>query len=395
MFLKNFYLSVVLLSVFTITGCKDKTQKEGTFKSKYLKAEKERVLTRADEYKNKVPVTVTDSVSERSQGGKHDFYSEGDYWWPDPENPGGAYIRKDGLTNPDNFNADRKALIRLNQISGALASAYLVTGNKEYIKKLLPHLQAWFVNEATKMNPNLRFGQAISGVVSGRGIGIIDTVHLIEVAKAIEITERSGVASKKDIAIMKSWFRDYLTWISTSDFGKAERDNGNNHSVTWALQVAAFADLLKDKEQLNFCRTFYEKKILPEQMDEKGAFPKELARTKPYGYSIFNLDAMSSLCQILSTPQDDLFNYHTKNGKSISLGLKFLYPYLKDKSKWPYKKDVLHWEDWPVQQSALLFGGLAFKNEEYLQLWNSLDSDYSNPEVIRNMPIKYPLLWLN
>lgn len=394
MFLKNLNLFVVLLCIFAIFGCKNKSEKGEPHKTDYLKIEKERVLALASGYENVEPITVTDSLSERSQGGIHDFYSEGDYWWPDPKNPGGPYIRKDGLTNPDNFNADRKALIRLNQISGSLASVYLATGNKKYIRELLPHLRAWFVNEETKMNPNLLFGQAISGVVTGRGIGIIDTVHLIEVAKAVEIVVNAEVASVEDLKAIKAWFQEYLNWITTSDFGIAERDNGNNHSVTWALQVAAFAHLLKDKEQLEFCRDFYKETLLPEQMNEKGAFPKELARTKPYGYSIFVLDAMTSLCQILSIPEDDLFNYETKNGKSIALGLKFLYPYLKDKSAWPYKKDVLHWKDWPVQQPSLLFGGLAFNREKYLQLWESLDGSYSNPEVIRNMPIKYPLLWL-
>ena len=349
----------------------------------------------AEKYYNSAPFTVTNSICKRSAGGAHDFYSEGDYWWPDPKNPDGPYIRKDGLTNPHNFTADRKAMIRLNQIVGSLTSAYIITGDVKYLQEIIPHIKAWFVNENTKMNPNLRYAQAIKGVTTGRGIGIIDTVHLIEVAKAIEYLEAADMLTNNDLLTVKTWFKTYLSWLTTSSFGKAERDNGNNHSVTWAEQVAAFAHLLNDQEQLAFCRKYYKTVLLPEQMNAAGAFPKELARTKPYGYSIFVLDAMTTLCQILSTPEDNLFDYTTPDGKNIGLGLNFLYPYLKNKSSWPYAQDVLHWEDWPVQQPCLLFGGLAFEEKKYLELWKSLPSNYTNEEVIRNMPVKYCLLWLN
>lgn len=381
--------SCLLISLLLIIGCTSQTNGPDV-----AALEKERILRMAATYATARPITVTDSSSERSAGGKHDFYSEGDYWWPNLDNPDGPYIRKDGLTNPDNFKAHRRAMIRLNQIAGALTSAYLITGNKAYVRQLVPHLRAWFVDEATRMSPNLLYGQAIMGKVTGRGIGIIDTVHLIEVARSLGIIQDSGVLSERDVSAVKAWFSEYLRWMTTHRFGTEERDNGNNHSVTWALQVAAFAHLLQDEETLAYCRNFYKETLLPDQMNEEGAFPLELARTKPYGYSIFVLDAMTSLCQILSTPDENLFAYTTDSGKNISRGLEFLYPYLKNKEAWPYPQDVMHWEDWPVQQPCLLFGGLAFDRERYLDLWASLDSEYDNPEVIRNMPIKFPLLWL-
>lgn len=389
------YLKSFLLLVFVTGFCRGQDRDIEMKNFDPVDVERPRVLRMAEKYYNSAPVTVTNSICKRSAGGAHDFYSEGDYWWPDPKNPDGPYIRKDGLTNPHNFTADRKAMIRLNQIVGSLTSAYIITGDVKYLQEIIPHIKAWFVNENTKMNPNLRYAQAIKGVTTGRGIGIIDTVHLIEVAKAIEYLEAADMLTNKDLLTVKTWFKTYLSWITTSSFGKAERDNGNNHSVTWAEQVAAFAHLLNDQEQLVFCRKYYKTVLLPEQMNTAGAFPKELARTKPYGYSIFVLDAMTTLCQILSTPEDNLFDYTTPDGKNIGLGLNFLYPYLKNKSSWPYAQDVLHWEDWPVQQPCLLFGGLAFEEKKYLELWKSLPSNYTNEEVIRNMPVKYCLLWLN
>jgi hypothetical protein len=356
--------------------------------------ERSRVLINADAFLNELPETVTASFCERSVGTNHDFYSEGDYWWPDEKNPNGPYIRKDGLTNPANFTTHREALIRFSQLSGALASAYVLTNDKKYTDKLALHLKAWFMNQDSKMNPNLLYAQAIKGVATGRGIGIIDTVHLVEVTKAIRAIEHSSALSKAELEVIKSWFRDYLNWITTHEYGIAERDNGNNHSVCWTMQVAAFADLIKDTKTMDFCRNFYKTSLLPNQMDKDGGFPLELKRTKPYGYSLFNLDAMTSICQILSTKQDNLFAYTTPDGKNLELGIKFMIPYIENKSLWPFQHDVMYWDEWPVRQSSLLFGGIAFKNKKYIELWKSLKANVTTPEIIRNMPVRYPILWV-
>jgi hypothetical protein len=356
--------------------------------------ERSRVLKNADAYLNELPETVTTTFCDRSAGTNHDFYSEGDYWWPDEKNPNGPYIRKDGLTNPANFTTHREALIRFSQISGALASAYVLTNDKKYAEKLALHLKAWFVNQDTKMNPNLLYAQAIKGVATGRGIGIIDTVHLVEVTKALKVIENSSALSKAELEAIKLWFRNYLNWITTHEYGIAERDNGNNHSVCWTMQVAAFADLIKDTKTMDFCRNFYKKSLLPNQMDKDGSFPLELKRTKPYGYSLFNLDAMTSICQILSTKKDNLFAYTTPDGKNLELGLKFMIPYIENKSLWTFQHDVMYWEEWPVRQSSLLFGGIAYKNKKYIELWKSLKANITTPEIIRNMPVRYPILWV-
>ena len=75
-----------------------------------LAAERARVLAAARQYLQEAPVTVTASHSPRSAGGLHDFFSEGDYWWPDPDHPDGPYIQRDGMTNPANFVEHRRAL---------------------------------------------------------------------------------------------------------------------------------------------------------------------------------------------------------------------------------------------------------------------------------------------
>ena len=49
--------------------------------------ERPRVLAAALAFLKEEPVTVTASSSPRSTCGRHDFFSEGDYWWPDPATP--------------------------------------------------------------------------------------------------------------------------------------------------------------------------------------------------------------------------------------------------------------------------------------------------------------------
>lgn len=351
------------------------------------------ILQEADWALQQEPVTVTAQSSPRSAGGRHDFYSEGDYWWPNPKSVDSPYVQRDGLTNPDNFIAHRLAMIRLSRIVGALASAYKLTGDEKYVRHALTHCHAWFVDSATKMNPNLLYAQAIKGRYTGRGIGIIDTIQLIEVTQGLLAMINASSMNKADLAAIRNWFDQYLQWLTTHKYGKDEMNAVNNHGTCWVMQVAAFAKFTGNETLLRFCSERYKTVLLPGQMAADGSFPKELARTKPYGYSIFNLDAMATICQILSTKEDDLWSYTDADGKSIEKGIVFLYPYLSDKSKWPYGKDVMYWEDWPVAQPALVFGAKAFNESAWFADWKALDHNPEVEEVIRNLPVRHPLIW--
>ncbi len=367
---------------------------QNTFKTQATQILKVQVLKEAEWAMQQKSVTVTAESSPRSAGGKHDFFSEGDYWWPNPANPNGPYIQRDGETNPNNFVAHRYAMIRFSEIIGALASAYQITGDEKYVKQALVHLKAWFVNQETLMNPNLAYAQAIQGLYTGRSIGIIDTIHLMEVAQGIMVMEKAKSFDKANLITIKRWFADYILWLNTSKNGIAEKNAKNNHGTTWAMQTASFAKLVNDQPMLDSLRLRYRNVFLPNQMAADGGFPLELARTKPYGYSIFNLDAMVMLCQMLSTPKDNLWTYQTADGKSIKKGLEYLYPYIADRSKWPLKPDIMFWENWPVAQPFLLFGANYFGEQTWFNTWKSLDLKPTNEEVVRNLPIRHPLIWL-
>jgi hypothetical protein len=356
--------------------------------------DRKRILQAGKKYLHEPPLTITAYSSPRSAGGPHEYFSEGDYWWQDPNNPDGPYIQRDGMSNPDNFVAHRQALIRLSLIIPALASAYQITHQGEYAAQAAKHLKAWFLDEKTRMYPHLKYAQAIKGRVTGRGTGIIDTLHLVEVTMAIPTLERSGALQAAEWRGIKNWFREYLEWMTTHPYGIEERDTRNNHATCWVLQVAAFARLVGDLAKLDFCRKRFKETLLPGQMAADGSFPEELRRTKPYGYSLFNLEAMAGICQLLTSQQDDLWQYRLADGRCMRKAMEFMFPFIADKSKWPHAPDVMHFEGWPVRQSSLLFAGLAFAEPKYIALWQKLNPDPAEAEVIRNFPIRQPLLWV-
>ena len=365
------------------------------FEKDVIKILRKQILDEALLALTQQPVTVTAQTSSRSAGGKHDFFSEGDYWWPNPISVDSPYIQKDGMTNPDNFVAHRHAMVRYSRLMGSLGSAYKITGNDKYVQHALLHSKAWFVDTATMMNPHLLYAQAIKGRFTGRGIGIIDAIHLMEVVQALTVMQASPAMDKTILAGVKKWFDQFLLWLTTHKYGTDEMNAANNHGTCWVMQVAAFAKFTGNQSLIAFCRDRYKNVLLPNQMAADGSFPQELRRTKPYGYSIFNLDAMATICQLLSSDKDNLWTYQTSDGRSIKKGIEYLYPFIADKTKWPHKQDVMYWENWPVAQPFLLFGADAYKNKEWFDSWKKLDHSPKVDEVIRNLPVRNPLIWIN
>jgi hypothetical protein len=197
----------------------------------------------------------------------------------------------------------------------------------------------------------------------------------------------------RDAQATRRWFEEYLTWLTTDRYGIDERDTTNNHATCWVMQVAAFARYTGNRALMDDCRTRFKTALL-DQMAPDGSFPRELARTKPYGYSLFNLDAMATICRLLSTPGDNLWTYERPDGRGMRRAMAFMAPYIRDKRAWPKPPDVMYDEHWPMRQPSLLFAGLALREPSYLDLWSSLPADSEVEEVVRNFFIRQPLLWI-
>jgi alginate lyase len=359
-----------------------------------LARERARVVRAADRYLGEKPITITASSSSRSAGGPHDFFSEGDYWWPDPANLDGPYVQRDGMSNPDNFNDHRKYLMRLSVQVPALVAAWKLTGDRRYAAHAAEHLHAWFVDPATRMAPHLLYAQAIHGRFTGRGTGIIDTIHLVEVVRAAEVLDTAGIWPASEKAAVSGWFVDYVRWLTSHPYGIAERDAKNNHGTCWVMQVAAFAHFTGDQALLADLRTRFKTVLVPNQIAADGSFPEELRRTKPYGYSLFNLDAMATSAQILSTAEDNLWTFTMPDGRGLRRAMEFMVPYIRNRKGWPKPPDVMYDGEWPMRQASLLFAAISLDKPDYLALWSTLPADSSVDEVIRNFFIRQPVLWL-
>jgi hypothetical protein len=357
--------------------------------------DRERILKAATSALSLERITITQLRAKLSEGGSNDFYSNGDYWWPNPATSNGLpYVQRDGQTNPENFVEHRRCVVTLRDAVAALGAAYNVTGEDRYATKAAGLLRVFFLDATTRMSPHLKYAQAIPGVSPGRGIGIIDTLHLVEVPLAICAMEKSPDFPAEVLTGMKQWFAEYVEWITTSKNGNDEANAGNNHAVAFWLQVAAFSQLTGDKTKLAECRRRFKEVFVPKQMANDGSFPAELRRTKPYGYSIFQLDNMASLCQLLSTPEDNLWKWELLDGRGMRKAMEFLYPYLADKTTWPHKPDIQAWEGWPARQPCLLLAGLSLGEPKYIELWKKLPADPGDPEVRRNIAITQPVLWV-
>jgi hypothetical protein len=376
--------------------------------------ERPRVVKQAEVALTADVKTITAARNPKSAGGLHDFSSDGDYWWPDPKDPNAPYVQRDGMTNPENFVAHRQFLLSFGRNFDALAAAYALTRDEKFATAAVKHLHAWFVDPATKMNASLLYSQAIKGRFTGRSIGVIDTLHLAEVALGVEALRGAKAFPKDEEAAVTGWFREYLAWMTTHPYGVDESNAKNNHGTCAWLQIACFAHLTGDAEKLSAARARLKEVLLPNQMAADGSFPQELARTKPYGYSIFNLDVMTALAVVCSTPQENLMTWSLPDGRSLVKGVAWIAPLIADKNLWlktarrsvagkkgeteaaseSVKPDVMYWDDWPVRQPSLIFGALSSNNPTWLETWKKLNAEPTVEEIIRNYPIRQPVLWL-
>jgi len=418
-------------------SCEANGQPESPAYRLVAEQDRNRILEAASRYVHEAPVTITTFPTPRSPGGAHDYYSQADYLWPDPKHPGRPYLARDGQSNPDIFNEHRRCMVALSIQMPALTAAWLLTGERRYADRACDHLRAWFVTPATRMNPNLQFAQSGKGVSQGnspgivdsyyhflkaakemkRGIsygikgslyqfaramvgaplgtsyGIIDTLHLVEVARAASFLTPEMLTSQEGRAV-KAWFESYIEWLCHSKPGKQERDADNNHGMCWALQVAEFARFVGDHATRDEIYRRYRNILLPDQLAMDGSFPRELARTKPYSYSIFNFDIVAELCQSLKGLTPDPLTFRLPDGRDLNTAAEFIFPFIEDKSAWKRAPDVEHFHKLPVRSQGLLFSGIAFQKQAYIDLWKTLEPDPTDREVVRNYPIRQPLLWV-
>jgi alginate lyase len=286
------------------------------------------------------PFSVTHKNLLPPSGDKHDYLSIAPYWWPNPNTPNGLpYIRRDGEVNPErDQSSDRGRLDNMVQGVKTLALSYYFTGRDDHAAHAAKLLRAWFLDQATKMNPELKYAQAVPGRNSGRAAGIIETHGLPELIDAAVLLNGSKSWSELDHKHLQSWFNSYLSWLLESTEGKAEAKAENNHGIWYDVQVAALAIFVGHDESAKKVLTEFPAKRIAQQIEPDGRQPRELARTQAWNYSIFNLEALFNAASIADKVGIDLWNYRTTDRRSIRQALDWLIPFATGERKWSYKQ---------------------------------------------------------
>lgn len=281
------------------------------------------------------PVSVMEKKNIPPSGDKHDYMSLAPYHWPDPSKPDGLpYIRKDGQTNPEvKEYKDKEYLPLLCEHVSSLAQAWYFSGDKVYAEHAAKLLRVWFLDKATRMNPNLNFGQAMKGTNTGRGAGLIDSRHFIKLIDAMGLIEDSKYWTKDDREGMKKWFTEFLHWMQTSPIGMDELDAPNNHGAWYDAQRLAISLFVNDIDNARKIVASAQDR-LDKQMDANGSFPKEMERTISLHYSVFVMEAFFNIALMAEDLGIDLWNYTSPSGKSLRKGFETLKPYLLNEKKW-------------------------------------------------------------
>ena len=272
-------------------------------------------------------------------GNQRDYMSLAPYWWPNPHTSNGLpYIRRDGMVNPErDQTSDRKRLDNMIQAVRTLATAYFFTNGEKYGHRAAELLRVWFLDDATQMNPHLKYAQAVPGRSPGRGAGIIETHDVPELLDAVVLLSGSQAWTKSDDERLQVWFRSYLQWLLESPQGQEETRAKNNHGSWYDVQVASYA-LFTGQEQLakKVLAGFAGKRIAT-QIEPDGRQPQELARSRAWHYSIFNLQALFNAAAIADKVSIDMWNSETKN-RGIRKAIDWLIPFATGEKKWPYKE---------------------------------------------------------
>lgn len=327
----------------------------------------------------------TYSVTNKSQtppsGDKHDYMSQGPYWWPDPAKPNGLpYIRRDGERNPELLKiTDSTQLGDMIGDAETLALAYYFTRDEKYAAQATGVIRTWFLDPNTRQNPNLNFGQGIPGIAPGRGIGLIETRGLYRVIDAATLLEGSSSWTKADRDGLKEWFGEFLKWMIDSPIGKDEADERNNHGTFYDVQIIAYA-IFTERRELALKQIENAKARIRSQIEPDGSQPHELARTLSWGYANMNLYGFFTIARLAENAGVDLWKYESTDGRGIRKAFTWLLPFIRNEKEWTYKQ--IKPREFEQTASLLNIAARKYKETAYRKLAGQLGEDQKFAEIL-------------
>lgn len=301
------------------------------------------LLDSADVALVRKPGSVLDKRTMPVSGDRHDYVSLAPYWWPDPANAGGPYVRRDGQVNPeretDRF--DRSALGRMARDADLLALAYYYSGDTRYAAGAAAVIRTWFLDPATAMNPNMTYAQAVPGRSDGRPEGVLETSSFIGVIDAVGLLDPSGALVPAEVRALENWFSRYLDWMLSSSNGRVERAANNNHGLWYDAQIARFALFARRPDVARAVIASFPKVRVARQIDPSGALPAELTRARSFHYSLYALRAAFHVADSAACLGVDLYRQGPGKGRSLRKAIDYVAAYRGRAADWPYQE--MHW----------------------------------------------------
>lgn len=294
------------------------------------------VMRKADWYCDRMPVTVTSKTMTRS-GNFHNFESLSVYLWPDPDNLDGPYITRDGEINPEYKLYDLPRLSELVGSTKVLSQAFYVTGNQKYYNAFIKQIDAWFLDYDTRMTPHFEYSQFIPGRNNGRGVaaGLIDAYNFIDVIEGIRLVDYKKSIGRRRIRKLKGWFQSFAEWMMTSEMGITQSNSQNNLGAAYDVTLFCMSHFVGDYDNCDMIAANFAQRRINQQIEKDGSQPLELARTRSFHYSVFNLNHILDFCVIQQRLGND---YISAQGMRVKTAIDFLSYHLENSNDYPYQE---------------------------------------------------------
>ncbi len=311
----------------------------------------------------------------------HTFHTETE---PNPTTAGATL-------HPKLLRADADALQIFCNTIAALAAGFLLTKDDAYAQRTLPHLKAWLVDPATRLDPLFSTAGCAPGTSAGTPMGVVDLVPLAELARALSFL--TDVLNPEDLTAIQTWFTDTQHWLDENRQAFIARESKDRRASAWLLVSSAIARFTRDENTLEANRKRFRQHTLRNQISRDGTFPQEVASSNPYRNTLFNFDLLAGACQLLNSQFDLLWDFELIDGVGLRIVAAYLYPVISHPERWGFTADAQHFLELPGRRPALLLAGRAYNRPEYVQTWLNTPAKLPSQDLAYSFPITEPALW--
>jgi len=287
------------------------------------------------------PPSITQNTADvKKQTGANNYTSFATYYHPDPNTPTGfPYVRKDGFRNGEIEKiSDRPYLNSLHYYLLRFCTLYALTNSEKYAEKSIEIIRKFFIDENTKMNPDLTY----SGIVIGNSMddlkirgAIIDTSILCRLPDFLELIKSSQSWSKEIEDGMVSWFDSLSNWLKTHPRGIRQSGYSHNIKTAYVNQLCSYLYFCGKQSEAKSYLENNVRDLLSAQIDSEGKQPLEMDRVKSRHYSSFNLTLLVRMAKISNSLGVNVWNYEDENGRgSIRKAMKYLCQCYENPQEW-------------------------------------------------------------